>query len=198
MIAYLKGNTLFWGENRLVVDVGGVGYEVFAPLSTTTRTQKGEPVELFIHTLVREDAFQLYGFLEETERDLFLLLIGVSGVGPKVAMAVLSSLPLPELVGAISREDVAMLSKVNGVGKKTASRLALELKDKVGLLGIAAPMTMAAGAAPAPAGGLSDAVSALVNLGYSRARAESAVQTVAATGETDLKALIRKGLAALS
>lgn len=200
MIAHLSGTVLSWDESRLVVDVNGVGYEVFAPLSTSAQVSRGEAVSLHVHTLVREDAIQLYGFATRAERDMFLMFLGVSGVGPKVALALLSALPLADLAGAIGREDVTMLSRVPGVGKKTASRLALELKDKVGGMPVPAARVLSAqaGAAP-PRGGLADAVSALVNLGYSKARAESAVSSVAAQGEElPLEELIRRGLATLS
>lgn len=197
MIARLSGTVAEWDEARLVIDVNGVGYEVFAPLSTTSRVKMDTAVTLHIHTVVREDAFNLYGFVTRAERGMFLLLIGVSGIGPKVALALLSGLSLADLAGAVAREDVTMLSRVNGVGKKTASRLALELKDKVGAVG--APLgTMAAGAS-VPTGGMGDAVSALVNLGYPKTTAEAAVRGARAESpDAPVEALIRKGLAALA
>ncbi|MBI5135994.1 MAG: Holliday junction branch migration protein RuvA [Nitrospirae bacterium] len=197
MIAHLAGEVISWGEHRLVVDVHGVGYEVLAPLSTTARLRQGEPARLHIHMLVREDAIHLYGFLTRAERDMFLLLIGVSQVGPKVALAALSTLPLADLAGAIQREDITLISKIPGVGKKTASRLALELKDKaVAITGPASAGRMVAGAAP-PTTAPADALSALVNLGYSKARAESAIQAVV-TADATVEELIRKALVALS
>jgi len=198
MIAHLSGKVIDWQENRLVVDVNGVGYETFSPLSTTAQVRPDEPVSLFVHTLVREDALLLYGFLSAAERDMFLLLIGVSQVGPKVALAALSTLSLSALAGAIRMEDVTQISKIPGVGKKTASRLALELKDKV--VAIALPQgQMAQGATLPPArGSLSDAVSALVNLGYSKARSETAIQALGADGSVPVEELIRRALGALS
>lgn len=202
MIAYLTGTVIEQSEHRLVVDVNGVGYEVFAATGTCARCAEGETVRLHIHTQVREDAFHLYGFGDRAERDLFLLMTGVSGIGPKVALAALSALPLGELAAAIARGDVALLSRVPGVGRKTASRLALELKDKVLTIGIApaTPAAMAAGAAPEAGSPLADAVSALMNLGYTKTRSEAAIRAAAANAEgtPPVEELIRMGLAALS
>ena len=197
MIAHLKGSVLFWAEQLLVVDVNGVGYEVHSPTSTTLAAPEGADVALHIHMVVREDAMQLYGFITQQERALFLLLIGVSGVGPKVAMAVLSTLAPEALSGAIMRGDVAALSQVPGVGKKTASRLALELKDKVAQIAPSAePATMmaTAGAASSPH---RDALSALLNLGYPKARAEAALAGLADGPEQSVEALIRHALTQL-
>jgi Holliday junction DNA helicase RuvA len=198
MIAHLTGEVIEWQENRLVVDVGGVGYETFSPLSSTAQVRQGDTVSLHVHTLVREDAFILYGFASRAERDMFLLLIGVSQVGPKVALAALSTLPLADLSSAIQREDITQISKIPGVGKKTASRMALELRDKV--IGIAVPAAqMAQGAVlPVSRGPMHDAVSALVNLGYSKAKAESAIAALGADADTPVEVLIRQALGALS
>jgi len=199
VIAHLRGEVIAWEEQRLVVDVNGVGYEVFSPLSSTGGCRLNDKVALHVHTVVREDALALYGFLTPAERDMFLLLTSVSGVGPKVALAVLSGLSLGDLTGAIAREDVALLSKCQGVGKKTASRIALELQDKVGALGIAhGAHALVSRAGAAPRGHLSDAVSALVNLGYSKARAEAAVRAIASDADQPVEELIRKGLVVLS
>jgi Holliday junction DNA helicase RuvA len=182
--------------------VGGVGYELFVPLSTTATLKQGDAVALHVHTLVREDALQLYGFATPHERELFLLFTSVTGIGPKVALALLSAMPLAELVAAIGREDIGALSRVSGVGKKTASRLALELREKVA--GVPVPrapgQVMVAAAAGRSMGTTAEAVSALVNLGYNKARAESAVQFAVAQEGADVpvEVLIRSGLTALS
>lgn len=180
MIAHLRGHLLEKQPNRIIVDVDGVGYDVFVPLSTFYGL--GEPgaagadVALRIHTHVREDALVLYGFLTRLEQDLFERLIGVSGIGPKLALAVLSGIEPIELIRAIERGDVARLTAIPGVGKKTSERIVLELKDR---LPRAAPAAAAPGedtrSAPSPM--RDDVVSALVNLGYHRPLAEKAVDS---------------------
>jgi len=156
-----------------VVDVGGVGYDVFVPLSTFYGLgDTGSEVALRIHTHVREDAFALYGFATLLEQGLFERLIGVSGIGPRLALAVLSGIEPLELVRAIERGDVARLTAIPGVGKKTSERLVLELKDRLPR----APLAAAAGAAAPEMPALRDDVlSALLNLGYHRPLAERAV-----------------------
>lgn len=202
MIAHLTGEVLLVQDGRLVVDVNGVGYEVFAPAPTCLAHGPGAKVALHVHTLVREDTFQLYGFETPDEKALFLLVTGVSGVGPKLALALLSEVPLAELVQAVRQANLTRLTRVTGIGKKTAERLCLELKDKVlpfAALPGAAPETRAAAAGATPAGPAEDAVSALVNLGYSRSRAESAVSAAAADAPgAPLEELVRRGLAALA
>lgn len=202
MIAHLKGEVIAVRPGRLVVGVGGVGYAVFAPVPTCLAHAEGDEVVLHVHTLVREDALQLFGFADADELTLFELVTGVSGLGPRLALALLSEVPLPDLVTAIRQADVVRLTRVTGIGRKTADRLCLELKEKVQGLAPATPAALAAGQAPAAdtgAGPLEDAVSALVNLGYGRGRAEAAVRAAAADGDGDsLEALVRKGLAALA
>ncbi len=198
MIAHLTGEIIQWDTARLVVDVHGVGYEVFVPLSSSAAVRLGDPVSLHIHTQVREDALQLFGFSTLAERDMFLLLIGVSQVGPKVALAALSTFSMVDLARAIQTEDVTMIAKIPGVGKKTASRLALELKDKVLAISGDTPGQATQNSTSLPGAVLEDAVSALINLGYSKARAESAIQAAGADGETSVEALIRKALGGLS
>jgi Holliday junction DNA helicase RuvA len=202
VIAYLKGKVLALRPGRLVVDVGGVGYEVFAPVPTTLSLGTDDEVSLHVHTLVREDALQLFGFADADELTLFELVTGVTGVGPRLALSLISEVPLPDLVRALREGDVARLTRVTGVGRKTADRLCLELKDKVlGLAPVEAARAAEAGAAetaPRPGEPLDDAVSALVNLGYPRARAEAAVRGAAAGGEASLEELVRKGLASLA
>jgi Holliday junction DNA helicase RuvA len=177
MIAFLRGRVLDKHPNRLIVDVQGVGYEVHVPLSTFYDVgDEGADVSLRVHTHVREDMLQLYGFLTPLEQHVFERLIGISGIGPKLAIAVLSGIDPRELVGAVQRADIARLTKIPGVGRKTAERIVLELKDR--LQQIAG--TPAAGPAPtvSPLDRLrEDLVSALVNLGYHRPQAEKTIES---------------------
>lgn len=196
MIAQLRGRLLRKGTGDIVVDVSGVGYRVTIPLSTFYRLgEAGADVELRIHTHVREDALQLFGFLGEDEQSLFELLIGVAGVGPKLAINILSGIEVPDLVQALRASDLARLTRIPGVGKKTAERLVLELREKVQKLATAAPA-----AAPAPAGAAKeDLVSVLANLGYSRPEAEKAVErALAAGGSERFEDQLRRSLRLLS
>lgn len=174
MIARLKGILADKAPNRLTVDVGGVGYDVLVPLSTFYGIgDPGAAVALRIHTHVREDVIALYGFATALEQDLFERLISISGIGPKLALAVLSGIDPGDLVRAIRTQDVARLVRIPGVGKKTAERIGLELKDR---LPLASPST--AGQPEAPGDDLrSDLLSALINLGYKGQVAERAVDT---------------------
>lgn len=192
MIALLNGRLAMKRTESLIVDVGGVGYEVIAPLSTYYDLPGvGDPVELLIHTHVREDTLQLFGFRTEAEKKVFLLLQQVTGIGPKLACTILSGLPLPDFLKAVASRDVARLSTIPGVGKKTAERISLELREKVKDLAVAAT--------PAPAGDAdldleSDVVSALVNLGYPRQRAESAVSRQRGAGASRFEELLKRAL----
>ncbi|HET7694636.1 MAG TPA: Holliday junction branch migration protein RuvA [Vicinamibacterales bacterium] len=175
MIARLSGTVLEKHPNRVVVDVAGVGYDVQVPLSTFYGLgEPGAGVTLRVHTHVREDAIALYGFASPLEQDLFERLIAISGIGPKLALAVLSGIDPGELVRAIRTQDVARLTRIPGVGKKTAERIGLELKDRL--------PHAAAGAQPeAPEAGTGlrdDLLSALANLGYQQAAAGKAVDAV--------------------
>ena len=178
MIAHLRGTIFEKQPNRLVVDVAGVGYDVAVPLSTFYGLgDTGSEIALRIHTHVREDALSLYGFATLLEQQLFERLIGVSGIGPKVALAVLSGIEPPELVRAIERGDLARLTAIPGVGKKTSERIVLELKDRL-------PKTQAAptaGGAAEPPVLRDDLLSALMNLGYHRPLAEKAVDAALKT-----------------
>jgi Holliday junction DNA helicase RuvA len=171
MIAALRGTLLEKHPNRIILDVGGVGYDVQVPLSTFYAIgDAGGDVSLRVRTHVREDAISLYGFLTALELDLFDRLIAINGIGPKVALAVLSGIEAAELVRAVRGQDVARLTRIPGVGKKTAERIGLELKDKL-------PSAVPAGdAVDGGTGDLrDDVISALVNLGYQRTSAEKAV-----------------------
>ena len=176
MIAHLRGRIFEKHPNRLVLDINGVGYDVFVPLSTFYGLgEPGTETALRIHTHVREDALLLYGFATLLEQELFERLIGVSGIGPKVALAVLSGIEPLELIRAIERGDLARLTAIPGVGKKTSERIVLELKDRLPRAQVAA---VAAGVAPPESSTVRDDVlSALVNLGYHRPLAEKAVES---------------------
>jgi Holliday junction DNA helicase RuvA len=178
MIAFLRGRVLEKHPTRVIVETGGVGYEVHVPLSSYSAVgEPGTDVALRIHTHVREDALQLFGFATPLELALFDRLVAVSGIGPKLALAVLSGIAPPDLVGAIGSGDIARLVSIPGIGRKTAERIILELRDKVSALEGAA-----GGGAPGD-GTRTDLVSALVNLGYHRPAAEKAVDAaLAATG----------------
>ena len=174
MIAYLRGRILEKHPNRIVVDVNGVGYEVAVPLSTFYELgDVGVDVSLRIHTHVREDALAWYGVASMLEQDLFERLIGVSGIGPKLGLAVLSGIEPLDLIRAIEQADVARLTAIPGVGKKTSERIVLELKDRLPKTQVVA---VAAGYGdPEPPLLRDDLISALVNLGYHRPLAEKAV-----------------------
>jgi len=177
MIGRLTGRLALKAPDQVVLDVGGVGYLGLIPLSTFYELPEAEnPASLWVHTHVREDALALYGFLTERERALFLMLLSVTGIGPRVALTVLSGIPPAELVEALRGQDVRRLVAVPGVGKKTAERMVLELAEKVERM---APETTP----PLPAAVAShDVISALVNLGYRRAEAERTVDTISRTG----------------
>jgi holliday junction DNA helicase RuvA len=201
LIGRLRGRVASEEVSGLVlVDVGGVGYEVTTPAGTLGRARRsgGDEVELVIHTHVREEAFELFGFASEQERRVFRLLIGVPNVGPKTAVGVLSALPAAELSRAVRMGDVARLTKVPGIGKKTAERLVLELKEKLTLDG---PTESAPGTTPSqPAGGAAARLtSALTNMGYRASEAEKAVTSLGPRVDSSpLTELLREALAILS
>lgn len=173
MIGHLRGQIFEKQPNRIVVDVNGVGYDVFVPLSTFYGLgEAGAEIALRIHTHVREDALLLYGFATKLEQDLFEKLISVSGIGPKVALSVLSGIEPNDLITAIAHDDLARLTAIPGVGKKTSERIVLELKDRL------PKATQLPERAAADAGATAlrdDLISALLNLGYHRPLAEKAV-----------------------
>lgn len=199
MIAYLSGRLLEKSANSVILDVAGVGYDVAIPLSTFYELgEPGSDVQLRIYTHVREDTLQLFGFKTVRERDLFLRLTSVQGVGPKLGVTILSGMSADEIVKSIRSNDLARLTSIPGVGRKTAERLVVELRDKVGELAMAAGA--ASGGAPLPAEGLfEDALSALVNLGYQRSAAERALQKAAQEGtEASVQKLLRRSLQILA
>jgi Holliday junction DNA helicase RuvA len=196
MIAYLSGKILEKDANLLIVDVGGVGYEVTIPLSTFYEIgELGEAVELRIHTVVREDAFALFGFKTVREKELFLHLISVSGIGPKSAITALSGMSADEIISAIRQNNLARLNSIPGVGKKTAERLVIELRDKI------ASAEMKSQGIPQASGDAvyEDAISALVNLGYQRSAAEKALKQATQEGtELSVQKLLRRSLQLLA
>ncbi len=202
MIAFLSGKLLEKQANTAIVDVGGVGYEVSIPLSTFYELgEVGSDVGLRIYTHVREDAIQLFGFKTVRERDLYLRLISVQGIGPKMGITMLSGMSADEIILAIRTEDLARLTSIPGVGRKTAERLAIELRDKIGELstgGTAALEASSPSSLPSDAV-FEDALSALVNLGYQRPAAEKALKQAAQDGtEITVQKLLRKALQVLA
>jgi len=198
MISFLRGRVLEKHPNRLTVDVQGVGYDVHVPLSTYYRVAEppGE-VSLRVYTHVREDALLLYGFATRLEQELFERLIGVSGIGPKVALGVLSGIEPQELIRAIERGDVARLTAIPGVGKKTSERIVLELKDRLPRGQAAA--VLAGDGAPNPPPLQDDVVSALVNLGYHRPLAEkAAASAVKAAPDASFERTLKQALRELA
>jgi Holliday junction DNA helicase RuvA len=194
MIAFLRGRILDKQPTVLIVDVQGVGYHVNVPLSTYYDVgDEGAEVALRIYTHVREDALQLFGFLTPLEQQLFERLIGISGIGPKLAIAVLSGIEPADLIGAVSRGDIARLTAIPGVGRKTAERIVLELKDRLAQLVVPAS---AGGVAPPTSGGRlrDDLLSALQNLGYHRPLAEKAVDAALSSGADTFEGALRGAL----
>lgn len=195
MIGLLRGRLLDKRPNQVILDVGGVGYLVAIPLSTfATLGELHAEVTLLIHTHVREDALALYGFLSAREKHLFELLLGASGVGPTLALKILSGMNVEELIPAIRTGDLARLTKIPGVGRKTAERMVVELKDKLEAVTVEAEKPAAS-----PAGAAADVKSALINLGYDERAAEAAVsEAKRQAGTANFETLLRATLAALS
>jgi Holliday junction DNA helicase RuvA len=196
MIGQLRGRLAEKRPNQVLVDVGGVGYLVQVPLSTYAALgELHTEVTLLIYTHVREDTLALYGFVSAREKHFFELLISASGVGPALALKILSGMSVEELVPAIRGGDLARLTRIPGVGRKTAERMVVELKDKLD----AVPIEPGKPAAPSPAGVDADVVSALVNLGYDAREAEAAVSAAKReAGSANFEALLRSALQSLS
>ena len=196
MIAALHGTVLEKSEDEAIIEVAGVGYRVaFSVLTLTRLPPVGENVRVRVRTVVREDAFELFGFLNGVEEAMFTLLTSVSHVGPRLAMTVLSGLEVDELVVALERGEVARLTRIHGVGRKTAERLVLELREKVKVLPRSTP---AAASRPLEEGARADLVSALANLGYRPAQAEAAADAALdKLGPGELEPLLREALRTL-
>ena len=196
MIAHLRGTVLEKHPNQVIVEVGGVGYDVVIPVSTySSLPDTGGEVRLHLHTHVREDALLLFGFVAPADKALFEKLITVSGVGPKLAMTALGGLTAPDLAAAIKAGSLEQLTKIPGVGKKTAERLVLELRDKLDLLPLAGRLGAPVAAKSSFSDVEEDVISALSNFGSSRAAAETAVLKGKSTTESnDFDALFRRAL----
>jgi Holliday junction DNA helicase RuvA len=195
MIAHLRGKLLAKRPNQAIVETGGVGYDVTISVPTFSDLPAlGTEVSLHIHTHVREDLIALYGFLRPSEKLLFEKLITVSGIGPKLAITILSGMPADEMVRAIRGNDITRLTRIPGIGKKTAERMVLELRDK-----LPEPGPSSVPAAPPMNATEEDVLSALVNLGYQRPAAEKALAVVTKSGKAaSFDAMFRDALAALS
>lgn len=193
MIAKISGKLDHKVPGEVIVDVAGVGYHVFIPLNVFYRLPEvGGTISLHIHTHLREDALQLFGFMEQEEKHVFLLLNSVAGIGPKLAINILSGIPAEELARALREGDQMRLLSIPGVGKKLAERMIVELRDKM----LRVP---SAGTGRADGSQLTrDAVSALVNLGYRQGEAERSVREVARQGETTLAEVLKEALRRLS
>ncbi|MFP5430874.1 MAG: Holliday junction branch migration protein RuvA [Gammaproteobacteria bacterium] len=190
MIARLTGQLIEKQPPILVVDVNGVGYELEAPMSTFYKVTLGAPVTLYVHQVVREDANLLYGFASREERDMCRTLLKVNGVGPKMALAILSGMEADAFAACIRQGDVTTLTRIPGVGKKTAERLVIEMRDRVG----DGPVGLApVGGESAPASPEHDAITALIALGYKAAEAERAVGRIK-TDNASAEDLIRQAL----
>ena len=192
MIAHLRGKLIARHPNQAILETMGVGYDVVISVPTFSELPPlGSEVALHIHTHVREDQIALYGFLRPEEKQLFEKLITVSGIGPKLAITILSGMPADEMVNAIRGKDIARLTKIPGIGKKTAERMVLELRDK-----LPASTDEVAPAIPTLSAVQEDVLSALVNLGYQRAAAEKALGAIEKNGTFDT--MFRGALAAMS
>ena len=195
MIAHIRGKLLTRQPSQAIVEAAGVGYDIAISVTTfTALPPEGSEISLHIHTQVREDTLALYGFLTRDEKRVFERLITVSGVGPKLAITILSGLPAERLVSALRGQDHAMLTRIPGVGKKLSERLVVELKDKLEDMATTTPSMQSAGPAA------DDVLSALVNLGYSRPSAQKAIETAAAKDKSsaeDFEHLFRAALSAI-
>lgn len=187
MIATLRGEIAQIEETALILEVGGVGLRVFAPAPLRTKLKVGEIAFLFTHLVVREDALTLYGFESQTDRDLFNMLLGVDGVGPKVALSVLSSMTLDAIQRAVFSDEAELLSRVPGVGKKTAQKMALHLKDKLKPLDALRQFAAMSDAD-------SEVLAALTSLGYSVVEAQAAIQAIPKDASKEVEDRLRLAL----
>ena len=195
MIAILNGFLVYKSIDHIIIDVGGIGYRVFIPLSTYYSLPEDGEIKIYTHTHVREDALSLYGFLTPQEKELFATLITISGVGPKLAVNILSHIPVTDLKHAIVDGDVARLSSLPGIGKKTAERLILELKDKLKSTGLDRPQEKTSSFGLKTENLLNDVISAMVNLGYKENQARKVLENMElapdATMEDTLKGALK-------
>lgn len=197
MISHLKGLIEHIDQNHVVLDVNDVGYHVKVPSSVLDRLPGvGEKVKLFTIQVVRENDISLYGFFNKEERSLFSLFLSVSGIGPKLAMALISAFPIDRLVAAVAQADVPLLSSISGIGKKTAERIVVELKDKIAKNYALKPSEMAAGVKGDQAI-VSDSISALIALGYSPREARDAILKLKIEKESSVEVVIKEALRSL-
>lgn len=194
MIALLTGQIAYKSLDHVIVDVGGVGYRVTVPLSTFYQLPDEGPIRLQIHTNVKEDAITLFGFLTSAEKEMFALLLSVSGVGPKLAVNILSNIPAGDLRSALAQGDIRRLSAVPGIGKKTAERLSLELRDKVQRLLPLVPEGRPSEPEPTPANSFDDVLSALVNLGYKDVQARKVLESLEVAPGAGLEEILKGAL----
>ena len=194
MIALLTGDLAHRSPEQIIVDVGGVGYRLQIPLSTFYALPENGKVQLQVHTHVKEDAIQLFGFLSEAEKNLFALLISVSGVGPRLAITILSHIPTDELATALCAGDVPRLTAIPGIGKKSAERLVLELQDKAAAFAVSATLPEAPGSSGGEEDFHQDALSALVNLGYKETLAKKALKSLNINAGTPLEEVLKAAL----
>lgn len=194
MIALLTGQLAQRSPEQIILDVGGVGYRLQIPLSTFYALPESGQVQLRVHTHVKEDAIQLFGFLSEQEKDLFALLISVSGVGPRLAINILSHIPTEELALALCQGDVARLTAIPGIGKKSAERLILELQDKAAAFAVSGAVEETDRRQPADEDSHQDALSALVNLGYKEPLARKALKALKIAPGTPLEEILKAAL----
>lgn len=192
MIALLSGNIVHKSTNQIIVDVGGVGYRLLIPLSSFYSLPEEGAVRLHVHTHVREDAISLFGFLTMEEKEMFVLLLTISGVGPKLALNILSNIPVNDLKCALTQGNIKQLSSLPGIGKKTAERLVLELREKIPQGSFT---TAVAGSPQATAScQREDALSALVNLGYKEALSKKALDSLEIAADASLEEVLKAAL----
>lgn len=197
MISHLNGTLEHIDQTHVVVDVGNVGYRVNVPSSVLNRLPKvGEKIKLFTIQVVREDNISLYGFLNKEERALFSLFLSVSGIGPKLALALISGFPIDRLVSAIAQGDVGLLSSISGIGRKTAERIVVELREKIGKAYALKPAEMAAGM-KGDQTIVSDSISALIALGYSPREARETIMKLNLEGAKSVEEIIKSALRSL-
>ncbi len=194
MIALLSGQLAHRAPDQIIVDVGGVGYQLHIPLSTFYRLPETGPVRLQVYTNVREDAITLFGFFTSAEKDLFTLLISVSGVGPKLGITILSHIAPVELALALSQGDITRLIAIPGIGKKSAERLVLELQDKANAYAMSAAITAPLAAISTTESHHQDALSALINLGYKEALAKQALKNLKPAPGAPLEHILKSAL----
>ena len=197
MIALLTGQLAYRSPEQIIIDVAGVGYRLQIPLSTFYALPEEGKVQLHVHTHVKEDAINLFGFSSTTEKDLFILLISVSGVGPKLAITTLSHIPSEELALALSQGDIPRLVAIPGIGKKSAERLVLELQDKAHAYAVSAAITSTDGHVLNAESFHQDALSALVNLGYKESLAKRALGNIQLPPTSPLEDILKAALQVL-